>query len=82
MADYPAICLLQTLAIAFQRVKLLAFAFVIQEEKMILHYHSIAPVDDEDITRGEKCSDLISYSAVTFLAPLCSHLQVVWRVEF
>ena len=47
----------------------LRYAFVIQEEKMILYYHSITPADDEGITRGEKCSDLISRSAVTFLAP-------------
>ena len=36
---------------------------------MILYYHSITPAGDEGITRGEKCSDLISRSAVTFLAP-------------
>ena len=66
LADYPTICLAQTLAIF---VSALRYAFVIQEEKMILYYHSIAPADDEDITRGKKCSDLISCSAVTFLAP-------------
>ena len=66
LADYPTICLAQTLAIFFGALR---YAFVIQEEKMILYYHSITPADDEGITRGEKCSYLISRSAVTFLAP-------------
>ena len=66
LADYPTICLAQTLAIFFSAFR---YAFVIQEEKMILYYHSITPAHDEGITRGEKCSNLISRSAVTFLAP-------------
>ena len=66
LADYPEICLAQTLAKFFGALR---YAFVIQEEKMILYYHSITPAGDEGITRGEKCSDLISRSAVTFLAP-------------
>lgn len=66
LTDYPTICLAQTLAKFFGALR---YAFVIQEEKMIPYYHSITPADDEGITRGEKCSDLISRSAVTFLAP-------------
>lgn len=66
LADYPTICLAQTLAKFFGALR---YAFVIQEEKMIPYYHSITPADDEGITRGEKCRDLISRSAVTFLAP-------------
>lgn len=66
LADYPTICLAQTLAIFFGALR---YAFVIQEKKMNLYYHSITPAGDEGITRGEKCSDLISCSAVTFLAP-------------
>lgn len=55
LADYPTICLAQTLAIFFSALR---HAFVIQEEKMVLYYHSIAPADDEDITRGKKMQRL------------------------
>ena len=66
LADYPTICLAQTLAIFFGALR---YAFVKKKKKMIVYYHSITPADDEGITRGEKCSNLISRSAVTFLAP-------------